>query len=31
MEIYKLFKEVDGGDVEIDSNWVLRFEFDREN
>ena len=29
MEIYKVFKEVDGGDAEIDSKWVLRLEFDR--
>ena len=29
MEIYKLFNEIDSIDNEVDSNWVLRLEFDR--
>ena len=29
MEIYKVFKEVDGDDTDVDSKWVLRLEFDR--
>ena len=29
MEIYKIFREVDGEDADVDSKWVLRLEFDR--
>ena len=29
MEIYKIFREVDSDDTDVDSKWVLRLEFDR--
>ena len=29
MEIYKVFREVDNDDTDVDSKWVLRLEFDR--
>ena len=29
MEIYKVFREIDNDDTDVDSKWVIKLEFDR--
>ena len=31
MDIYKIFKEIEDQNEDMDSKWVLRLEFSREN